>query len=41
MTTLHALMDDEHLGVLDGQGRQLRFQGVGPGSSADDGRPAT
>lgn len=26
MTTLHALMNGEHLGVLDGQGRQLRFR---------------
>lgn len=26
MTTLHALMNGEHLGLLDGQGRQLRFR---------------
>ncbi len=26
MTTLHALMNGEHLGVVDGQGRQLRFR---------------
>ena len=26
MTTLHALMNGEHLGLLDGQGRQVRFR---------------